>query len=78
MTAAKRGFRFAEVAKVAKPIFTGPIGSGYVMEYRANAADLRKKKNGCEECVLQATWIYKLGCQNLGNFDCHLGRELVP
>ena len=33
---------------------------------------------GCEKCVLQATWIYKLGDQNLENFDCHLGRELVP
>jgi hypothetical protein len=52
---------FAEAAKVAKPLSTGPGGSGYVREYRRKIADLRRKQAALKRTVLQETWIYKLG-----------------
>jgi hypothetical protein len=71
---------FAEAAGVAKPISTGSGGSGYVRDYRGSWVDCEppQKTSGSERTVLQATWIYKLGKNNLGNLDCQVGRDLVP
>jgi hypothetical protein len=52
---------FAEAAEVAKPISTGPVGSGHLREYRAKIWDLRKRRGALKRTVLQETWIYKLG-----------------
>jgi hypothetical protein len=68
---------FAEAAKVANPIsldlLVVPTSGNIVQRLQTSA-----KTNAPEKRVLQATWIYKLGYQDLGNFDCQLGRELVP
>jgi hypothetical protein len=77
-TTSSRNEDFAEVVDVAKPISTGPCGSGYIREYRGKIADLRRKEVAQKKTVRQATWIYKLGKKNLGNFDCQVGRDLVP
>ena len=76
-TTSSRNEDFAEVVDVAKPISTGPCGSGYIREYHGKIAD-RRKQAAQKRTVRQATWIYKLGKKNLGNFDCQVGRDLVP
>ena len=70
--------RFCGGWRRCKPISTGSVGSGHVREYRAKIRDLRKRRAALKRTVLQETWIYKTWIKNLGNFDCQVGREVVP